>query len=351
MEDRAARHRPTILTISQRAGVAASTVSRALKGDPRISAERRAAILAIARAEGYAPNANARTLVTRRSGIVGFVMGDVHNPFYPEMLERLTARLTARGLRLMLLHVGSGPLEEDAIQALLQYQMDGCLISSAQLSSRAAEVCARYRVPMVMINRVARLHGCAVSCNNLAGARRLASLLVEAGHRRIGVVAGRAGTSTSEDRERGLVEALTERGLAVFARGEGHSTYDGGFAVARGFLAGGERPDAIFAVNDVMALGAIDALRREGLRVPRDVSVVGFDDIRAASWPAYDLTTIAQPVVAMIDRALDLLIARIAAPALPDEEDYIAGELKLRGSARLPSRPASGSSQPGAPNQ
>lgn len=337
----AGRFRSTMRTISERAGVSTSTVSRALKGDRRISAKTRDSILAIAREENYAPNAMARSLVTRRSGVVGLVIGEIGNPFYPELLERLHLRLAARGLRPMLLHVGSGPLDEGAAQSLLQYQMDGCLIASATLSSRIEEICLQYRVPMVMINRMARVHSCAVSCNNFAGARLLGELLIEAGHRRIALVTGQSNTSVSEDRAEGLQAALSDHGVSLTASCEGHSIYAGGFAAAQEIVERGLRPDAIFAVNDIMAMGVIDALRRTGLRVPEDVSVTGFDDVQAASWPNYDLTTVAQPVDAMIERTLDLLLERIEDPSRPGEDVSIHGELRRRGSARLSGRTAS----------
>ncbi len=335
-----ARTRSTVRTISARAGVATSTVSRALKGDRRISAKTRASILAIAREEGYTPNAMARSLVTRRSGVVGLVIGDFGNPFYPELLERLHLRLAARSLRPMLLHVGTGPLDEGAVQTLLQYHLDGCLIASATLSSRIEDICLQYRVPMVMINRVARVHSCAVSCNNFAGARLLGGLLIEAGHRRIALVTGQSNTSISEDRAAGLQAALSDHGVSLTASCEGHSTYAGGFAAVQEFMERGLRPDAIFAVNDIMAMGVIDALRRAGLRIPEDVSVTGFDDIQAASWPNYDLTTVAQPVDAMIERTLDLLLERIEDPSRAGEDISIHGELRRRASARMPDKSA-----------
>jgi DNA-binding LacI/PurR family transcriptional regulator len=177
--------RPTIETISEAAGVSVSTVSRALKGNRRISERTRTAVVEIARQLGYLPNAHARSLVTRRSGLIGFVMGDVYNPFYPEMLDSLVQRASARGLRLMVLHVGRKPLAMSTIESLLQYQMDGCIITSAELSSRAADICQANEVPLVMVNRVPRLHGCAVSCNNFAGGEMIGAFLAAGGHRRI----------------------------------------------------------------------------------------------------------------------------------------------------------------------
>ncbi len=186
------------------------------------------------------------------------------------------------------------------------------------------------------MNRIPRVHSCAVSCNNAAGGRLLGELLVAAGHRRIALVAGTPNTSTSGDREAGAVAALTSHGIVPFARLEGYSTYEGGFAAGLELAARPQRPDGIFAINDIMAFGVIDAFRKGGLSVPDDVSVVGFDDIQSASWPSYDLTTVSQPIHTMVERALDLLAARMKDPELPGEEAYIMGELKVRGSARLP---------------
>jgi len=330
------RRRSTVRTISERAGVSTSTVSRALNGDGRISAKTRASVLAIAHEQRYTPNAMARSLVTRRSGVVGLVIGEVDNPFYPELLARLQFHFSTRELRFMLLHVGARSLEEETAHTLLQYQLDGCLIASATLYSRVEEICFRHRVPVVMINRIAQVHSCGVSCNNFAGGRLASQFMVDAGHRRIALVAGMAKTSVSEDREAGFLTTLSEQELTLAARKEGYSTYLGGLAAARDLIANNVQLDAVFAVNDIMAMGVIDAMREAGLRVPRDISVMGFDDIQAASWPTYDLTTIAQPVDAMVQRALDLLFERIEDPTRAGEDILIRGELRQRSSVRLP---------------
>lgn len=339
-----ARPLPTVSTISKLAGFSPSTVSRALKGDARISEKTRLAIAAIAQEQGYAPNAYARSLVTQSSGVVGIVLDRVANPFYGELAEHLHQRLVEIGKYPMILRFEGGSLETEleAVQPILQYRMDGCIIASASLTSRASEVFARHRLPMVMINRVARAHSCAVSCNNYRGGIMVGQLLIEAGHTRIAFVSGRQDTSTSEDRESGLRHALQKAGLEMFGVARGHYTYDGGLAAARDLLSSRKRPDAIFAANDIMALGVIDAVRDVGLAVPNDVSVVGFDDIQAARWHSYRLTTVAQPVDAMITRALALLVERMHNPDLEGEDISILGELRIRGSARLPAHLADG---------
>jgi len=328
--------RPTVTTISRRAGVAASTVSRALKGDPRIAKKTRAEILEIAKEVGYMPYASARAMVTGQSGLIGFVTGGTDNPFYSEMLEVLVSRAGRRRRRVMVLHAGTEPLEESTVETLVQYQMDGCIITSAELSSRAADICHRFRVPVVMMNRVPLIHSSAVSCNNYGGSELLIELLLAAGHKKIAIVGGTQNTSTSLDRQRGAADALARRGLEPVVQVDGQSNYMGGLKATALIIAESHRPDAIYAVNDIMAMGVVDALGAHGIRVPDDVSVIGFDDIRSASWPRYSLTTVAQPIDAMVDRSLDLLEARIAENETPAEAIHIAGKLRLRRSCRLP---------------
>lgn len=327
---------PTVRTISSLAGVSASTVSRALKGDSRISKATRERVVAIAEQQGYTPNAFARGLVTRSSGVVGIVLGNMVNPFYGELVECLYRHLITMGKAPMILHIGGKTLDLEAIQPVVQYQMDGCIIASAPLSSTASGACARRQLPMVMINRVARTHSCAVSCNNHAGGYLVGELLIEADHKAIAFVAGRKDTSTSEDREAGLRQALNDAGRDLAAWCRGNYTYEGGYAAGIELLSALNRPDAIFSANDVMAFGVIDAARHLGLSVPEDVSIIGFDDIQMASWDTYRLTTIGQPLETMVTRCLELLAERMQDPTMPGEQLYIQGELRVRGSARLP---------------
>jgi DNA-binding LacI/PurR family transcriptional regulator len=330
--------RPTVRTLARMAGVAVSTVSRALKNDPRISPDVRRRIAELAQRAGYMPNALARTLSGGRSGLIGFVLGSVHNPFYAEMLEQAVAQAAERGLRLLIVHVGPGPIEETTSDALLQYQVDGCLIASAELTSRAADICAARGVPVVMVNRVARRHGSSVSCDNAAGGREVAAFLLAGGHRRFAIVHGTVGVSTTDDRERNFCAGLAEAGLQLSQHLPGNSTYEGGYAAGRHIaqLGDAERPDAVFALNDIMAMGVLDALRAAGARVPEEVSVIGFDNVPASGRPGYALTTLGQPLGLMVRRGLDLLAARIEDPALPDETVVLRGELIVRRSARLP---------------
>ena len=330
------RPRATIVTLSRSAGVSASTVSRALKGDPRISKPMRTRILELAREAGYMPNALARTLSSGRSGLLGLVLGSRSNPFYAMLLEEVVAQSAERGLRFLILHAGHGPIEDRTTEALLQYQLDGCLITSADMSSRAAEICAANAVPVVMINRVPRLHASAVSCDNLEGGAQMAAHLLEGGCRRAAVIHTGGASSNGIDRERGFTERFQAGGGLVAARFDGRSVYEGGQEAGQRIAAmpAGERPDCVFAVSDIIAMGAMDALRAAGLRIPEDVAVAGFDNIAEAARGAYDITSFEQPLAAMVRRGLDLLTARIADASLPDEAITLRGRLIPRGSTR-----------------
>jgi DNA-binding LacI/PurR family transcriptional regulator len=331
-----AEERVTVTTIARHAGVAGSTVSRALNGDPRISLATRQRIAAIAADLGYLPDALARTLSGGRSGLIGLVLGPVENPFYIALLQEIVAQAAARGLRLLILHLGAGAIEEQTAQALLEYKVDGCLVTSAELSSHIATLCGRRGVPVVMLNRVARQSASSVACDNAEGAGRMADFLLAEGHRRFAFVAADTVSSTAMEREQGFTRAVEAAGATVARHSGGLSSWMGGFIAGQRIAAlpAGRRPEAVFAVSDVMALGAMDALRQAGLRIPEDISVAGFDDITEAARPTYALTTMSQPLVLMVQRGLDLLLARMRDPGLPDEVTLLRGVLTIRNSTR-----------------
>ena len=330
--------RPTLASLARAAGVAVSTVSRALNDDPRISPAVRQRIAELAAAAGYTPDPLARTLVGGRSGLIGVVLGPMENPFYAELLQSIVEETSARSMRPLLLHAGPGPIERSTADALLQYRVDGCLITSAGLSSHAASVCAAGGVPMVMINRVARLHGRVVACDNRGGGAELAAFLLAGGHRRYAVIAGNADSSSSLERAEGFAGRLLEAGLPaprVLPGGASHAAgYAAGKAIA--MLPSVERPDAVFGVSDILAMGVMDALRTAGLRVPEEISVVGFDGIAAGEAEPYRLTTVRQPAAAMVARGLEMLLSPAAGEVAVGEVVRLPGRLEVRGSARRP---------------
>ncbi len=329
--------RVTSLDVARLAGVSQSAVSRALTPGASISADMRRRVMEAAEALGYTPNVFARSLITRRSDLIGVVMGEVTSAFYAEVLDRLGRSLQERGQRVLF---AGAPLDagpDQAVGELLQYHVAGIVITSATLSRDVAARCAAAGAPVVLLNRKPpQGEASSVRCDSVNGGFLAGDLLARAGHQRFAFIGGLPGAFSSKERERGFAQALSRHGKAITVRAEGGFTYGGGFAVARELLQSSAPPDAIFCGSDEMALGAVDATRVLGLRVPKDVSVIGFDDIPAAAWEGYRLTTIRQPVERMVERTLEILFGQIERPGSKRVVQQIAGELVVRSSSRLP---------------
>ncbi|MEW5717898.1 MAG: LacI family DNA-binding transcriptional regulator [Chloroflexota bacterium] len=322
--------------VARVARVSQSTVSRVFSDSDVVSQKTRDKVLAAARKLGYNPNALARSLITRRTDIVGIVMADITNPFYPTVLEKLTQRLQSTGRRALLFNVTPDRDVDDTLPLLLQYQVDAIIITSATISSGMTNECARLGTPVILFNRyVPGAQASAVSCDNVAGGRLVADLFLDAGHTRLAYIAGRKNTSTNLDREKGFSERLRERGHPEWLYEQGAYTYESGFAAAQHLLRRSDPPDAIFCANDIMAMGTLDAAREMKIKIPDALSVIGFDDIPAAGWPAYRLTTIQQPVDQMIDATLEMLQTRIKDPDLAPVNRLIPGALIKRCSAKI----------------
>ena len=313
-------------------GVSQSTISRAFSSHASIAPAMRERVMEAAAALGYQPNVIARSLSTRRSNIVGIVMASMTNPFYPELLEQLSRALQQIGLQTLLFNALPGEDVDSQLPLLLQYQVDAVVIVSATVSSAMAREWTATGRPAVLFNRtVPGANVTSVSCDNIAGGRAVADLLVRAGRRRIAFVAGRKDTSTNAERERGFMDQLAQLDLSVHARAGGVDySYENGYQATLDLAE--TRPDAIFYANDITALGGMDALRQGlGLRVPEDVAVAGFDDIPMAAWPAYRLTTVRQPVQAMIEATVTCLAANMQHPSAA-ETHMIAGSVIERAS-------------------
>lgn len=314
---------PTAQDVAHLAQVSQSAVSRAFTEGASVAPATREKVLAAARTLGYRPNAIARSLSTRRSFIVALVMRYLENQFYPQVIERLSQQLQRRGYH-VLMFIAEADGADSVMDEILQYQVDGIVLASATLSSAMTTRCRDIGVPVVQINRRSALgprgHDTvsAVISDNVAGGREIGRLLLARGHQRIAFLAGLEDASTSREREQGLLEALQAADQPLFAREVGHYDFEAAAAATRRLFKGraaASRPDALFVANDHMAFAALDVLREElGLRVPQDVSVVGFDDVPQAAWGAYRLSTMAQDVEAMVERTVDMLLARIGQP-------------------------------------
>ncbi|MEE4120766.1 MAG: LacI family DNA-binding transcriptional regulator [Paracoccaceae bacterium] len=325
--------------VADLAGVSRSAVSRVFTPGASVSKATAEKVRKAAAELGYRPNVLARSLITGRSRIIGLVVAYLENYFYPEALEKLSTALQGRGYHVLVFMTSdvSGDVDE-VLSGILDYQVDGIIAASVALSSDLATRCRAAGVPVVLFNRSQDMAGVAsVASDNHGGGREIARFLVAGGHRRIAYIAGWEGASTQRDREAGFRDGLAEAGLALCARGVGDYRHDRAAAAARAMFDRPDRPDAVFVANDHMAFAVMDVLRFElGLSVPGDVSVVGYDDVPPAAWPAYALTTVRQRANLMVERTVEVLLAQIEDGAAAGGPHIVPGPLIVRGSAQVP---------------
>ena len=304
----------TSLDVAKRAGVSRSAVSRVFTQGASVSERTAKKVRDAAEALGYRPNVLARAMLTGKSKIIGLVVAYLDNHFYPTVLELLSDALEREGYHVLVFMASHTASDiEDVVSQILDYQVDGLVLASVALSSDLADRCRASGVPVVLFNRMLETDGeLAVVSDNRAGGRMAAEHLVQAGRTRIGHIAGWEGASTQRDREAGLMEGLRAAGLGLFAREVGDFRLNRAQDAARRMFDADAPPDAVFVANDYMAFGVLDVLRAElGIRVPEDVAVIGFDDVPAAAWPAYGLTTLRQDAAAMVDATVKALLAEI----------------------------------------
>jgi DNA-binding LacI/PurR family transcriptional regulator len=331
-------NRITSSQVAERAGVSQSAVSRTFTPGASASKKTIEKVRRAAAELGYRPNVLARAMVSGKSRIIGLVVAYLENQFYPEALEKLSSALQARGYHVLIFMAGRDAGDIDGVvEEILDYQVDGIIAASVALSSELSDRCCAAGVPMVLFNRSQDDPAMsAVTSDNLQGGRKVAEFLLAAGHRKIGYIAGWEGASTQRDREAGFVGRLAEAGLSLHSREVGDFTMDGAAQATRRMFAS-DRPDAVFVANDHMALAVMDTLRFElGLDVPGDVSVIGYDDVPAASWPAYNLTTVRQPANRMVAKTVSILLDQIEKNLNEPHRIAIDGPLILRGSALIP---------------
>ena len=327
----------TSVDVARAAGVSQATVSRGFAPGSRIAGPMREKVLAAAVALGYRPNAIARGLASQRSGMIGIVMGNMRNPFYPQVLELFSDTLRRTGRQVLLFTVRDGETVDDLLPELLQYQVDGVVIASANLSSGMARTCAALGTPVVLFNRVSKDAAVSsVCCENRVGGRLAADVLAQAGHRRLAFLAGTADTSTNIERLTGFTERCGELGLPAPLVEPGAYTHEAGFAAMVRAIAAGSPPDGVFCANDIIALGAVDAARQGGLVPGHTISILGFDDIAPATWPNYRLTTIRQDTDGMVRHAVQILTERAGVGAGPQVTIRVAPELVWRDTVRRP---------------
>lgn len=330
--------------VAERAGVSTATVSRALRGLPVVSEPTRARIVAIAEELGYVISPSASRLASGRTHTVGVVVPYVNRWFFAQVIVGVEQELRSNGYDLLLYNLGGDVGRERFFSEMpLRRRVDAVLVLSLPLSDTEVARLRALRIPIGLVGGRVEAFAC-VRIDDVAGAATAVRHLVNLGHREIALISGGTDVpmhfTTPLDRRRGYLDVLAEAGIAYSPELEatGDFTVAGGERAMSQLLGRSRRPTAVFALSDEMAFGAMRALRRAGLRVPQDVSVVGFDDHEMAD--LLELTTVAQPVVQQGAAVARLLLDQLAAGSADPAQQVLSlpTQLIVRGSTAPPNR-------------
>jgi LacI family transcriptional regulator len=321
---------PTIYDVAREAGVSAATVSRVLNGRRTVAPEMVARVLTAVRELGYRPNAVARNLRRSRTTLWAVIISDIGNPFFTATVRGIEDVARQAGYSVVLCNSDEDPVKEETyVTAALSEQMAGVIIASSG-SVKAARNLLDSPVPVVAIDRqLPRGTVDTVVVDNEAGARAATRHLLESGYSKIACITGPEGVSTADLRLRGYAEALP--GEPVVVRADFREK--GGYDAMASLLSSGSRPDAVFVANNLMTVGALRCLTDQGVEVPTEMGLVGFDEIPWADLVRPSLTTVAQPTYELGRMAARLLVDRIATPSARPATVVLPAELHPRRSS------------------
>lgn len=306
----------TLEDIARMAGVSRSTVSRVLNNHPYVRPEVRERVLRVVREVGYTPHAAARSLVTQRTQVLGLIIPEAvstlfTDPFFSLLISGITHACYAQGYHLMLSLFTTSEQEAELSAQLLQGgYLDGVILASTRLGDPLMARLLEGSIPFVLVGRHPDPRVSYVDADNVAGARMAVEYLLRQGHTRVATITGPLNMAAGQDRLEGYKQALRARHLPIDEHliVEGDFTEQGGMAAMGQLLELAERPTAVFVAGDTMAMGALKAVKDAGLRVPEDITLVGFDDLPQVAYLDPPLTTVRQPIAQLGETAVHILL-------------------------------------------
>jgi len=335
----------TIKDVAKQAGVSHSTVSRALHGSSLISDETIERIRQIANEMGYSPSATARSLKTNRSHALGVIVSNIDDPFFSEILQGIEETAQERGYSMLMAASQRDPERERAIvQDMRERHVDGLIICSASFSVEQRRKLLEYGIPIVMVNnQAAEEYRYSIYHDDVDGSRQVTRYLIELGHQRIAYLGNSLSGRTTLDRLNGFRQEIKSAGLNIFT-GYTHevpgSRPNDGLAALDHFLSLPQPPTAIFCYNDMLAIGVLNGLHKANIRVPADISVVGFDNIVFSAYTNPPLTTFDQPKRYIGAEAARLILGLLdlykGEEALEQQIQKLKGSLLVRQSSAPP---------------
>ena len=304
--------------------------------DTNIAEKTREKVLKAAKQLGYRPNLLARSLRMNKSNIIALAISYLENPFYAQVVKELSEQLRATDRHILLFTAPDDNQADPALAKVLNYQVDALVMSGTKASRELAISFKKLGVPIVQINRDSNYPGVStVQGEDRDAGRIIGRHLLAGGHKRFGFVSGIADSSTSLFRLEGYREYLQSHGIDDVQIAYGNNTFEAAANAVRQLLGSKTPPDAIFCASDYMAFAALEVAKKEfGLKVPDDLSVVGFNDVPAASLSAHDLTTFSQPAATMVEKAIVLVDQLISGQKSRAQHLIVKGELIVRGSSR-----------------
>lgn len=329
----------TLEDIAKKVGVSRSTVSRVVNGHPNVREDVRERVLEVVRQTGYHPNAAARTLASQRSRMIGLVLPRTvssffTDPYFPQFTQGVAQACNRADYTLGLFLVGTEDDEEKIFPRVSRRGfLDGVLVQSGhgQIGDQLIERLVEEKVPLVNVGRPFHAEGVSyIDVDNADAAHNAVSHLIRLGYQRIATITGPSNSTVGIDRKEGYLKALAERGRPIDQSlvVEGDFTEAGGYYAMQRLLAA--KTDAVFAASDVMAIGAMRAVREAGLGIPEDVAFVGFDDLPVAGLTSPKLTTVRQRVHRFGMAAVEILIDLIENGTHPPRRVMMTTELVIR---------------------
>ena len=326
---------PSAHDVAHLAGVSQAAVSRAFTPGASIAKETRSKVLRAARSLGYRPNLLARSLIKGESGIIGIVIGFPRNAVVMAALNALLTRLSQAGKHILVFAAEDTATADVHAEELFKYRVDALILIASSLSPKLEEQCHDEGILVIFLNRRPRatLNFASVIGDNREGARKIAEHLLEQGYRRPAIMVSTPDSSTSRERQAGFVAGLAAHDMSAPKPEAGGSSRQSAIEAARKLLTHQPKPDAIFCVNDEMALATVEVARCEfALDVGPEIGIAGFDDTPEASWRSFDLTSYSLPIEAMIERTVSILLNSPRAKQIV--HDTVDGMLKARSSTQ-----------------
>ncbi|MBI5031720.1 MAG: LacI family DNA-binding transcriptional regulator [Chloroflexi bacterium] len=331
---------PTSQDVAKKAGVSVATVSRVLNDSPLVSPQVRERVLSAVKELNYQPNRTAQRLRAGRSHVIGLIISDIQNPFFTSVVRGIEDVAYKYSYSVVLCNSDEDVEKEQLyIGVLSSERVAGVII--VPTGNDCCSPLLNLQMPVVMMDRVVPgLSTDFVVLDNVAGAYAAIQHLLELGHRRIGMVSAPPGISVGTERQRGYENAMHDYGIAVDAMliQPGNFKENGGYQAASKLLELKPRPTAIFAANNLMTMGAYQAISDKGLRIPDDISVIGFDDMPWFGLVHPPLTAVRQPTYEIGAQAAELLFARLLDSTTPIQRKILQPELIVRSSTAAPAR-------------